>query len=149
MKVHEGDRIAHRELDDEQTGTARTGIATEIIEDDTGEQQIIIAEYEDSGETVAFDSREITRIGRPIGSNRSPIILRPRHLLSMLKTTLGRMVILLSVIVGISLGIVGDAADLEPIHVAAALLTILTLVLFLDYVVDRRRIIKHSSDIEA
>lgn len=74
---HPGDHVAHRSLDDPDSGAALDGRVQETFGDD--ESQLVVVEQSD-GSRVAFDSRELQTLHTVPGLDRGPVILHPRHL---------------------------------------------------------------------
>lgn len=77
-----GHRVMHRTLDDRNLGTAKTGIVTETVGDDT--QELVIAKFDDGSGEEAFDRRELVDLG-PAGLSRGPVLHYPRHLWALLR----------------------------------------------------------------
>lgn len=138
-KLSKGERVAHKSLDDEDLGTAKTGIIKDILE--TTEQQMIITESDDTHELMAYDNREILKIGKPGGINNSPVLLRPKHVYKMLKTKLGLLVIMLSVVLGISLVVFANYFEWSLLYCALALGAIVLFTQLIAFVFDRRKIV--------
>jgi hypothetical protein len=85
MTVHKGQRVAHRELD-EEGGGAKQGVVQETLGQDPA---LVVLQSGDRKE--AFDSRELV----PLSGLPGPVILHPRHALALLRTSQARLALLL------------------------------------------------------
>lgn len=72
-----GERAAHRALDEDSGAGARTGVVQEVIGDD-GPRLVVMQEAD--GQRVAYDERELVPLHTIPVLSRGPVILRPRHL---------------------------------------------------------------------
>jgi len=102
-KPLDGHRVVHRALDDDNSGTAKTGIVVEPPVGDS-DQSLVIAQFDDSDHPEAFDRRELIDIG-PASYTRGVVMLYPRHLLAMLKKGSVISACVLAIALGIGLNL--------------------------------------------
>ena len=86
--------MAHKELDDDVLGTAKTGEIKEVVVLEGHE--LIVATYDD-GTEVAFDRREVVDLGPANNTNTTPVLLKPRHYLALFKRPLPVLMVLIAI----------------------------------------------------
>lgn len=89
-----GDRVAHRELDDEE-GAAKSGVVSDVVGDK--KQRMVILEGSE-----AYDERELVRLGSARLSS-GPVIIRPRHLRVILRRSQAIISLLLVLVLSATL----------------------------------------------
>ena len=138
-RLSEGDRVAHVGLD-ESLGGARAGVVEQVLEE--SEPRLVIARYEDNGESEGFIESELVSLG-PAKRSRGPVILSSRHLRRVLSQRLTVLGIMLCLTVALSINVISRLYEWSLLTVglvsAGALLCALLVFSMIDEELDRRR----------
>lgn len=126
-KINPGDKVVHKSIDAED-GFAKTGVTKEVIVEE--DQTIIAAEWVDEEKAVGFDDREIVKLA-PF-SDPSPVILKPRHLKTLLRSRNVRAAIVFAIMSAILLAVINIRFQLntDVTVLAAAVLLGFSLLIF-------------------
>lgn len=118
-----GQRVAHKELDSDKGGSARSGVVKQLVGDQN--QKLAVIEDE-SGKSEAYDTRELVALGKQ-GSSEGPVILKPRHLFFHLRRRPVLLLILLQIVVTIAILVIAFVVQPAEKTFLASILALLAL----------------------